>query len=151
MQIISNIALISINETLFIQLISFLIFVFLINRIMFRPLLGEMSKRDSFIASIRQGIIDAGHILDDINIQLKEGESEAREKALSLKTQLEDKGALEASGIIESARNDVMAVKNRAEEKVEAEIIAARKFLKEESEALAIEIMEKVLDRRLAQ
>ena len=38
MQIISNIALISINETLVVQLISFLIFLFIINRIMFRPL-----------------------------------------------------------------------------------------------------------------
>ena len=35
MQIVSNVALISINETLVVQLISFLIFLFVINRIMF--------------------------------------------------------------------------------------------------------------------
>ena len=47
MQIISNIALISINETLIVQLISFLIFLFVINRIMFRPLRKTVGPRPS--------------------------------------------------------------------------------------------------------
>ena len=34
MEIVSNIALISINETLVVQLVSFLLFVFIINRVM---------------------------------------------------------------------------------------------------------------------
>ena len=37
MEIVSKIALITINETLVIQLVSFLIFLFVINRMMFRP------------------------------------------------------------------------------------------------------------------
>ena len=45
MQIITNIALISINETLIVQLLSFLIFLFIINRVMIRPLRGVMSDR----------------------------------------------------------------------------------------------------------
>ncbi|MBL0700887.1 MAG: ATP synthase F0 subunit B [Desulfosarcina sp.] len=149
MQIISNIALISINETLFIQLISFLIFVFLINRIMFRPLVGEMSKRGSYFENLRQEIIAAGHSLEDLNAQLQERESEARIEAMGLKEELEEEGAYDASGIIEAARNDVMAIKTKAESEVDKEIVEARKFLKKESEALALGIMEKVLDRRL--
>ena len=149
MQIISNIALISINETLFIQLISFLIFLFLINRIMFRPLRGEMNKRDALLDKLRQDIISAGDNLEGLNTQLKERESEVRTEAMGLKMKLEEEGACEASGINEAARNDVMAIKAKAEAEVEKEILEARKFLQKESEVLALGIMEKVLDRRL--
>jgi len=45
MQIVSNVALISINETMVVQLISFLIFLFVINRVMFRPLRESMHER----------------------------------------------------------------------------------------------------------
>ncbi len=149
MQIISNIALITINETLFIQLISFLIFLFFINRIMFRPLRSEMSKRDSFIAGMKQDIIDAGHKLSDLNIQLEKEESEIRKEALGLKAELEEKGAAEASAIMQAARDEVAVIISAAEAEVDSEIEAARKFLTKESEALAVGIMEKVLDRRL--
>ena len=149
MQIISNIALISINETLFIQLISFLIFLFLINRIMFRPLVGEMNKRDALLDKLRQDIISAGDNLEGLNTQLKERESEVRTEAMGLKMKLEEEGACEASGINEAARNDIMAIKAKAEAEVEKEILEARKFLQKESEVLALGIMEKVLDRRL--
>ncbi len=149
MQIISNIALLSINETIIIQLVSFLIFVFLINRIMFQPLSGEMSKRDSFIAGMKQDIIDAGHKLSDLNIQLEKEESEIRKEALGLKEELEEKGAAEASAIMQTARDEVSIIISAAEAEVDSEIEAARKFLAKESEALAVGIMEKVLDRRL--
>ena len=59
MQIISNVALISINETLIIQVISFLIFLFIINRIMFRPLRNVMNDRKSHISKIQQDIVNA--------------------------------------------------------------------------------------------
>ena len=149
MQIISNIALLSINETMIIQLVSFLIFVFLINRIMFQPLSGEMRKRDVYINNIEKDIISAQQSLADITVQLKEGKFKAKEEASAIKTEFEHKGKLEASDIIKVAMDDVTAINTIAEAEVNAEIIKARKFLKKESEALALGIMEKVLDRRL--
>ena len=116
---------------------------------MFRPLLGEMNKRKAFLDNLRQDIIVAGNNLEGLNAQLKERESEARTEAIGLKTKLEEEGTSEASSFTEAARNDVMAIKAKVESEVEKEIFEARKFLKKESEALALGIMEKVLDRRL--
>lgn len=70
MQIISNIALISINETLVVQLISFLIFLFIINRIMFRPLRQVMIERENHMEKINLDIVDAGKSLDRITDQI---------------------------------------------------------------------------------
>jgi F-type H+-transporting ATPase subunit b len=108
-----------------------------------------MSKRDSYFENLRQEIVAAAHSLEELNAQLKKREFEARTEALRLQEELEEEGARYASGIIEAARNDVMTIKNKAEVEVNEKIMEARKFLKKESEALALEIMEKVLGRRL--
>ena len=63
--------------------------------------------------------------------------------------ELEEKGAAEASAIMQTARDEVSIIISAAEAEVDSEIEAARKFLAKESEALAVGIMEKVLDRRL--
>ena len=54
MQIVSNVALISINETFLVQLISFLIFLFIINRVMIRPLRGVMREREEYVEKLKR-------------------------------------------------------------------------------------------------
>ena len=57
MEIISNIALITINETLIAQLLAFLIFMFVINRLMFKPLQGVMTERQGYIDKDRKSVV----------------------------------------------------------------------------------------------
>ncbi|MEJ2657616.1 MAG: hypothetical protein P8012_10535 [Desulfobacterales bacterium] len=151
MHIISNIALITINETLFVQLLSFLIFLFIINRIMFRPLQEAMSERVNYMGKITTDTVDAVKELEDLTKRLKAQESEVRTKALELNRELEESGKKKSSEILASARQEIDEIKEKAEMEINTQIAEARKQLQEESEALAINIMEKMLDRRLAQ
>lgn len=149
MQIISNIALISINETLAVQLISFLIFLFIINRIMFRPLRSVMSERDSYIEKLNLDIVDAENELENMTNQLKQHESAIKDEAFELKKELEDLGSQQAAEIFVSVRKEIETLKERAQKEVDVQISEARKDFGKESEALAVSIMEKMLDRRL--
>jgi F-type H+-transporting ATPase subunit b len=151
MHIISNIALISINETLFVQLLSFLIFLFIINRIMFRPLQNVMTERVDYMEKINIDTVDAIQELDDLTEKLKERESEVRTQALEVKLKLEESGSAKSAEIFTSTKKEIEAIKEKAEMEVNAQISEARKHIQEESEALALNIMEKLLDRRLAQ
>jgi len=151
MQIISNIALITINETLFVQLLSFLIFLFIINRIMFRPLQHVMTERVNYMDKIKVDTVDAVKELESMTEKLKAQESEVRKEALRLQRKLEESGSKKGSEILVSARKEIEAIRDRAEMEVKAQISEARKHLQKESEALAVNIMEKLLDRRLAQ
>ena len=81
MHIISNIALITINETLFVQLLSFLIFLFIINRIMFRPLQNVMSERVNYMDQVKVDTVDTIQELEDLTKKLKKQESEVRAQA----------------------------------------------------------------------
>jgi F-type H+-transporting ATPase subunit b len=150
MHIISNIALISINETLLVQLLSFLIFLFIINRIMFRPLQNVRSERVNYMDKITMDTVDAIKELESLTHKLKEQESEVRKKALGLKHEIEESGSVQAAEIIASARGQIETLKETAEAEVEVQISEARKHIQKESETLAVNIMEKLLERRLA-
>jgi len=150
MHIISNIALISINETLLVQLVSFLIFLFIINRIMFRPLQNVRSERANYMDQITMDTVDAIKELESLIHKLKEQESEVRKKALELKHEIEESGSVQAAEMIASARGQIETLKETAEAEVEVQISEARKHIQKESETLAVNIMEKLLERRLA-
>ncbi|OQY55294.1 MAG: hypothetical protein B6245_20015 [Desulfobacteraceae bacterium 4572_88] len=149
MQIISNIALISINETLIIQLISFLVFLFIINRIMVQPLRKVMSERDAYIGRIELDISRAGKQLEDVSGQLKEREFSVRKQAFKLREKLEASGKQEADQILESVRQDISALNEKTQKEVDAQISEAKKYVKAESERLSLGVMEKILERRL--
>lgn len=149
MEIISNIALITINATLFHQLVAFLIFLFIINRIMFRPLRSVMAERDGVIDKIKLDTTQAGDRLVRLNDELKEREATVRNEALKIQHELEEKGNEESAEILKSTLQEIEVLKDKNEATVKAQIVEARKHLQKESEALALNIMEKLLGRRL--
>jgi F-type H+-transporting ATPase subunit b len=149
MEIISNIALITINATLFHQLVAFLIFLFIINRIMFRPLRSVMAERDKIIEKIKLDTTNAGETIDHLNNELKERESEVRKEALKVQHELEEKGKQESAEIMKSTLQEIEVLRDKNEATINAQIMEAKKDLQKESEVLALNIMEKLLDRRL--
>ena len=149
MEIVSNIALITINGTLFHQLIAFLIFLFIINRIMFRPLQGVMDDRERFIEKIKLDTSDKAKTLERLTDEMKVRESKVREEAAGIRRELEEGGAREASEILESTRQEIESIKEKMEAEVDVQISEAKVHLQKESEMLAVNIMEKLLDRRL--
>lgn len=151
MHIISNIALITINETLFIQLISFLIFLFLINRIMFKPLQETIQQREEHINGIVGGIESSKSQLLEMDNNLKMHESAAIKEASKHKDKLEEDGTRLAKEILDESRKEIMGIKEESQQFINSQVSKARNEIKNESEKIAMLIMEKVLDRRLAQ
>ena len=150
MEIVSTTALISINGTLIAQLVSFLIFLFIVNRIMVRPLQNSMAERSLHIEKIKQDIIDAEEDVKQFSAQIEQGRSAARTEALEIANALEASGSKEAEEILVSTKNEIETLRAGAARELDAKLADARKHIKAESEALAVSVMEKILDRRLA-
>ena len=151
MQIISNIALLSINETLVIQVLSFLIFLFIINRIMFRPLRSAMDEREAYLKKINNEITDAKDELETIAQRIEAHESAVKLEAFELNDKLEASGKQEATDIVTSAKEEIAGLKQNTTRQIDYQISEARDHLERESKALAMNIMEKILDRRPTQ
>jgi len=149
MEIIATNALISINETFFVQLVSFLIFLYVMNRIMFRPLLSTISQRKELISDFQKDIIsgeeDLVRIGEDLDREKAKVFQEAQKVVLSLETQ----GDQRASDILEDVRQQISELRHETETRVKEQVGQARKELTGEVEAVTLTIMEKVLHRRL--
>ena len=150
MQIVSNIALISINETLIVQVISFLIFLFVINRIMFQPLLKTRGDRDQYLNQIARDIVQAKEDVEQYTFEIEERRNTVRSEAFEINKELEAVGNQEATDIVDAAVKEVSTIREDTTQKLEAQIAEARKQVQKESEPLAIQIMEKILDRSIS-
>lgn len=148
MEIISSIALISINETLIVQVISFLIFLFLINRLMFRPLRNVMTDREIYIDRVKLDIDQARKEIETLSAQIREQEAEVRKEAFDLKKQREEMGNQQAKEIFAGVRREIADTSTRVQADIDAKISEARQSLQQESEILAVRIIDKILDRR---
>ena len=149
MHIISNIALITINETLIIQLLSFLIFLYIINRIMFRPIVGVMTERNRYIETLKNDATDAGKKLLDITTQLEKQKISVKNEALILKNEQKQFGEKQAQKIYALAKKEIETLRDETAKEIDGQIMEARKHLKEEAEVLSVYVMEKVIERGL--
>ena len=149
MQIISNIALISLNETLIIQLISFLVFLFIINRIMIQPLRGVVQERENHIQNIQEDANKAEKEIERLMKRLKKQEAEVIREAHEIREKIEGSGKQEADGIVKVARRDVEKLSQENRRQLTALVTEARKSIQKEAQSLAVGLMEKLLERRL--
>ena len=148
MEIISNIALISINETLIVQVVGFLVFLFVINRIMFRPLRNVMSDRDIHIERVKRDIAEAQKDVESFTSQIQEQESTIKNEAFELKERLEAKGNQEAQDIFASVKREITESRKKIQQDIDARISKERQSLQKEAEVLSQDILAKILDRR---
>jgi F-type H+-transporting ATPase subunit b len=150
MEIISNVALISINETMLIQLISFLFFLYVFNRVMVRPLHGSVEERRAFVIKLSAEASVFETRLDEIAAKIAEQEAKAVKEAHALRHKIIVEGSSEADHIVDLARQNVTRLRKETEAAIKAATEKARDDLAHEAESIAIGIMEKALNRRLA-
>jgi F-type H+-transporting ATPase subunit b len=151
MEIISNIGLITINETMIVQVLSFLLLVYILNRIMFRPLRQTMREREEVIEGIRQDIGQATTELETVTTEAAKREGAMKSAAFQIRADLEQKAQEEAGAVLKSAGKERDLLKQRAEADVAKAIEVARRSLADEADRLTVAMMEKLLDRRLTQ
>lgn len=148
MEIVENVALISINETMIFQLVSFLIFLFIFNKIMIRPLRSTMEERAAYLEMMEQEIASADQDYGSIARQIKKEEAVAKKEAFLLRDNLEVEGQHTASDLIEKTKTEIGAMRQKAQQDMEAQINAARQEIRAEVEAISDQMIEVLLGRR---
>jgi F-type H+-transporting ATPase subunit b len=109
-----------------------------------------MGERDNHFEKVKRDIVDAEKDVERFSIQVEELKSAVMTEAFGITRELERSGSKKAGDIFISVREEIGTLKERAQKEIEAQISEARKDIGKESEALAINVMEKILDRRLA-
>nr|HID59114.1 ATPase [Desulfobacterales bacterium] len=139
--------MISVDLSLFIQIINFLFLIWALNVIVYRPIRQVLIERKGRIEGYRE-------IIGDINDKIKEMEeefiyktNEAKAKGLKEKEALKDAGYLEEKSILEEVNRKNQAEMESARTQISEDIESARKRLQKEVEIFSASIVKKILGR----
>jgi F-type H+-transporting ATPase subunit b len=149
MEIVSQTELVSINATMLVQLMSFLIFLFVITRIMFRPLRRTMEDRSAHIQQLQRAMALQEEKLDEISAKLAKEEKSLKTEALLEAEQRESSAKQEARDLLRQAREEIRDQQRKAAEEIRERVEVARQQLVDEVEPLVLTLMEKTLGRRV--
>jgi F0F1-type ATP synthase membrane subunit b/b' len=141
--------LITINATLLLQILHFLVLLFILNRLLFRPILKVVKERDSYIEERQAGIEKVRLEVEELKARFVHMENDVRQSAAKESTKYREAGLSEAERLLAKSRERVASIKSEADEAVKEEIDEAKAELGDMASSLADEIMEKIVGRRV--
>lgn len=141
--------MVSLDYSLGIQIINFVLLIFILNRVLYRPLLGMIDKRKQQLADSEAEIQRLRETAERQMAAYEEQLQRAKTAAVEEKNEIVRMGAEEANAITDAVRAEIPALMEQFHLRMGREIDAAKKILTGQSQKLSVEIAEKVLGRSL--
>lgn len=136
-------------STFIIQIVSFLILYFLLQRFAFRPLFGIMEKRKALVKeqleSAENNRNEAARLLEE----QKQAIQNARKEAYELIEQAKTTSSRQADEIIRQAKEEAVRIKEEALKDIENEKNKAVAALRSQVSAMSVLIASKIIEKQL--
>lgn len=142
--------MISINATLLAQVIHFLILMFILNRLMFQPLLKLMRERREYTKETSNRIKSIEEDTERLREEFISKENDARKGATKERTEYRGVGIEEGKELVEESRKEAESIKSQTDKEIEEEVSKTLSQINEEAALLAGEITERVIGRRIS-
>lgn len=141
--------MISINATLVLQVIHFLVLAYVLNRLMLQPLLRLINERTEYIANTKTEIENLEKETVLLRDEFLAKETEARVEANKERARLRSMGISEAEELINNSKKKVASMRAEADQEADKEYNKTQSLLDGQAAVLADEIIEKVIGRRI--
>ena len=141
--------MISIDYTLLIQMVNFVVLMFILNQLLYKPVLGIIDKRKKKLQDIEEEIKRLNQSVDERMAAYEEKLRLAKVQALEKKQEIMAEGAEQAKSFIEAAKGDIPGMMEKFHADMNREVDEARRILTNQSRKISIEIAEKLLGRSL--
>ena len=136
-------------ENFVIQLVAFLILLYLLQRYAFKPLFGVMEKRRQMVLeqmeTAQKNRDEAQKLLEE----QKQALQQARKEAYEIIEQAKATGAKQAEDIIAAARSEAARLKEEALRDIESEKNKAVVALKAQVSGLSVMIASKIIEKQI--
>lgn len=137
--------MLELNKWFFVQLANFLILLFLLNRILFKPLLCRLTQRSDHI---KNSLNSARAMEEEKEARMQEIEkkiSDARNKAKAIFEEFTKEGQEIQKESIGVAQKEAAEMNRKARESLEAEVERVKESLRVETENFSRMIVEKLV------
>jgi F-type H+-transporting ATPase subunit b len=141
--------LISLDKSLIVQAINFLILLFILQRLLYKPFLAKMGERT---AAIQKSLDEAQAARAEATRQQEENETRLRAahaEAAAIRAQAMKEASEEQKRLVEAARAESQRLVESAKAQMDADVRRAREELRREVADLATAVAEKLVRRSL--
>ncbi len=142
--------MIDIDWTLFMQIANFLLLVFLLNMVLFRPIRGILKERQGIISGLQTDISSLGETEQGVRQDIQDELLSARKSGINKRDMIKQEGSAVEAGLMEKAKAEVDDETARMAAKIKSDVAAARDALKPQAESFALDLATKILGREMA-
>jgi F-type H+-transporting ATPase subunit b len=140
---------VSLDYSLGIQIVNFLVLIFVLNVLLYKPILGMIDKRKKQFEDSEAEIRRLQETVQKKMAVYEEKLQQAKATAVEEKNEIIRQGSDEAKTIIDAVRAEIPGMMERFQARMDGEINTAKKILTDHAQELSIEIAEKILGRSL--
>jgi len=135
--------------TLFIQMVNFLILLFVLNLILFRPIRNIIKERNQIIQNFNSDITSLTDEAQDSMERFEQKVLEAKKEGMARVNNMKGEGEQAEAELIAVTNTEVQAKIEEARQKVASDIQEARTQLQAQVQAFSVAVTEKVLGRSI--
>jgi F-type H+-transporting ATPase subunit b len=141
--------MVSIDSTLFYQIVNFLLLIYILNVLLYKPILKILDERKKRLQGSEDEIKTLHQTIEQKTAEYEEKIRQAKLEAMSQRNDIQKEGAEEGKKIIDGAKEDIAKMMEDFKVKMAGEMNEARLVLNTQSRAISLEIAEKVLGRSI--
>jgi F-type H+-transporting ATPase subunit b len=140
---------VSLDYTILVQMVNFIILIFILNALLYKPILGIIGKRKQQMDESDSEIKRMNQTVEQKMAEYEEKVRLAKVDAMEQKNAIVKEGSDVAKGIIDAVRGEIPAMMEQFHAKMEKEVEEARAILHSQSQKISLDIAEKVLGRSI--
>ena len=141
--------MVSIDYTVFIQVANFIVLIFILNILLYKPILKIIDKRNRQLWESDEEVKKLRETVDQRMAEYEEKVRQAKLVAMEEKNSIQQEGSKEGEKIIGEGKSEISRMIEEFQGKLGKEIDEARGILKNRSQKISIEVAEKVLGRSI--
>jgi len=141
--------MISVDHSLFIQIANFLLLLFLLNIILYRPIRKILGKRTDEMNTFQAMIDDFKNKSIQYEKDLEDDKMGARKEGFEEKENFKKEGLEEEKGMLQEAITAAEEEINKVKKEIELTVVDVRQSLEDEVTLFSKDLAEKILGRSI--
>ena len=135
------------DYTMLIQMVIFLALVFVLNILLYKPILSIIDRRKKQLEESENEIRLFNESVEKRVVEYEEKLKQAKVKATEAKKEIIQEGANQAKNIVDVVRNEIPVIAREFQQKMDKEVEKAKLVLDGHSQELSVQIAQTVLGR----
>jgi len=142
--------MLEINSTIIVQIVNFLLLLFVLNLILYRPIRGVLNRRREEMEGLKSAAEDLLGKAGEREKDIEEGMAEARRAGHKEKDACKAEGMDEQTTILREAGDSAARKIAEARTETDGKVAEVRKALESQIAAFSEELAEKILGRSIS-